>query len=563
MRKLPIYLSLLLLLTCAKEDNTSLIEGYQLQISQLNSKATEYSNQVSQLQSTVNSLNNQVNTIPGLENTITSLNEQIGELEDTIATLTSEVSTIPDLNDEITTLEETIASLNEQIEELEIIFSYKPPPVYYQTSIQNHEWNDGWYNNNTHHVDYGGTSPSHFRRGFTYFDYEGDGDMDVFACVPHFENNNIDEVHLEYQILVNNGSIDGIVQWEVKKDIIVNQLPYYASIIQPVDIDSDNDMDIVIFVADDPNNYNSGETAGGGIFVYVYDNGKYTYHTIEPYRNQIDYLVNGEIPYWDGYFHGGTAGDINGDGLIDLVAGTDRIQYWINNGNLNFTRLVSTKLATNIPEEDFPSFLSDFYAFGGSGVFICNEFLFDINQDGYLDLLVAVPNDKVYNPNHIGYKDLDEEEKQELYKENMRIHFGKPEFPYFNNIPDLFLETHLKLSYENQYACAFDISIIDFDNDGDYDIFTQSYPNNPLRGTLLSYYENENNLNFINKTTQIFQGDEYIGATCSSGFFKVTDADNDGDYDIIRETGQPRASSECMNINGWINSNGILSKYRF
>ena len=119
MKKTPIYLSLLLLLTCAKEDNTSLIEGYQLQISQLNSKITEYSNQVTQLQSTVNSLNSQVNTIPGLEDTITSLNEQIGELEDTITTLTSEVSVIPDLNDEITSLEETIASLNEQIEELE------------------------------------------------------------------------------------------------------------------------------------------------------------------------------------------------------------------------------------------------------------------------------------------------------------------------------------------------------------------------------------------------------------------------------------------------------------
>ena len=89
MKRLPIYLSLLLLLTCAKEDNTSLIEGYQLQISQLNSKITEYSNQVTQLQSTVNSLNSQVNTIPGLEDTITSLNEQIGELEETIEALTS------------------------------------------------------------------------------------------------------------------------------------------------------------------------------------------------------------------------------------------------------------------------------------------------------------------------------------------------------------------------------------------------------------------------------------------------------------------------------------------
>ena len=118
MKNLHLYISLLFLLTCAKEDNTSLIEGYQLQISQLTSKVTEYSNQVTELQSSVNSLTNQVNTIPGLEDTITSLNQQIVELEENIATLTNEVSVIPDLNDEISSLEETITSLNNQIEEL-------------------------------------------------------------------------------------------------------------------------------------------------------------------------------------------------------------------------------------------------------------------------------------------------------------------------------------------------------------------------------------------------------------------------------------------------------------
>ena len=146
MKRLPIYLSLIFLLTCAKEDNTSLIEGYQLQISQLNSKITEYSSQVSQLQSTVNSLNSQVNTIPGLEDTITSLNAQIGELEETIESLTSEVSTIPDLNDEITSLEETIASLNEQIEELEILVDIKNNPrIIYKSSYENHELNNSFY----------------------------------------------------------------------------------------------------------------------------------------------------------------------------------------------------------------------------------------------------------------------------------------------------------------------------------------------------------------------------------------------------------------------------------
>ena len=70
---------------------------------------------------------------------------------------------------------------------------------------------------------------SNIRRGFTYFDYEGDGDMDVFAC--DFENE-IEE-HLEYQIIVNKGTIGRYNG----KYIIINQLPYYATLLSPIDIE--------------------------------------------------------------------------------------------------------------------------------------------------------------------------------------------------------------------------------------------------------------------------------------------------------------------------------------
>ena len=53
------------------------------------------------------------------------------------------------------------------------------PVKLYDTSIQNHEWNSGWFDNLTMSTKHGGTS--FFHRGFTYFDYEGDGDMDVFV----------------------------------------------------------------------------------------------------------------------------------------------------------------------------------------------------------------------------------------------------------------------------------------------------------------------------------------------------------------------------------------------
>ena len=425
---------------------------------------------------------------------------------------------------------------------------YSAPPVEHNTSIQNHEWNNGWFNNNTHHIDYGGTSPSHFRRGFTYFDYEGDGDMDVFACVPHFENE-IDEEHLEYQIIVNKGTIGGVVQWEVKKDIIINQLPYYATLLSPIDIEGDGDMDIVVFVGDDPNNYNGGEPAGGGIFVYVYEDGNYDYKTIEPYVNQ-----EFGVPM-DGFFHGGSVGDINGDGLADVVAGTNKIYYWINNGGYNFTKITSYNWqdAANpdyLNQTDGFTFFGDFQNLNGTGMFICSEHMFDINQDGYIDLFVGIPND--------------DDRSNQGHRKNMRIYYGKAEYPYFNLEPDVILETHIGFDdWNDQYSCVLDISITDWDGDGDYDIFTSSYPNNPNKGTMVSYYQNQNNNSFINKTTEVFFGEDYIYDNCSSAFVKVFDADGDGTKDLVQETGQPKISSECSTINGWKKQNGKLTKYRF
>lgn len=58
------------------------------------------------------------------------------------------------------------------------------PPVYYNTAIENHEWNDGWFNHNTHNEN--NKLNANFLRGFTYIDYGGDGDMDVFICRPPF-----------------------------------------------------------------------------------------------------------------------------------------------------------------------------------------------------------------------------------------------------------------------------------------------------------------------------------------------------------------------------------------
>ena len=97
MKKL-LLLSLLVLFSCSKEDNTELIDSYKSQISSLNSQ--------------ISSLQNQVNNISGLESTIENLNSQISELENNVNSLTNQNNTIPGL-------EETISQLNSQISELQ------------------------------------------------------------------------------------------------------------------------------------------------------------------------------------------------------------------------------------------------------------------------------------------------------------------------------------------------------------------------------------------------------------------------------------------------------------
>tara|TARA_B100001173_G_C16022903_1_gene562877 strand:- start:2137 stop:3174 length:1038 start_codon:yes stop_codon:yes gene_type:complete len=111
-----LLLSLLLLFGCNKDDNSSLVEGYQLQINQLNSQLSQYSNQVTQLQSTINSQNSQVSSIPDLESTIDSLNSQITSLQSQVNSISGLEDTIDNLNTQITELLNSIKNLELEIQ---------------------------------------------------------------------------------------------------------------------------------------------------------------------------------------------------------------------------------------------------------------------------------------------------------------------------------------------------------------------------------------------------------------------------------------------------------------
>lgn len=414
------------------------------------------------------------------------------------------------------------------------------PVKLYDTSIQNHEWNSGWFDNLTMSTKNGGTSPAFFHRGFTYFDYEGDGDMDVFVCVPAFENQWLDKP-LEYGILINNQNV-----WSYKP--LEEQLTKYASLITPADIDGDKDIDFVVFVADDPNNYShfpnlpsgyeNNSSPAGGIFAYIQDDGKFKLQTI------VSYVEGGN----QFYYHGGTLGDVDKDGDIDIIAGTIQTKIFLNNGNGNFD-------VSNIGRDG--TF---------NTIFNCSQFLFDLNKDGYLDLIVGeakdIRNDVRY------YETFTKEE----YASHTIIYYGKGSYPYYNEKPDILLEPQIniisddldKMFYEN-YDCMWDLSIVDFDNDGDYDIFTNVYKpiknfNNMdeiRKGHLISYYENDNN-KFVEKTAEVFEENEWFTSGCNSGFIKVIDIDKDGKKEILVEGGD--CSKNGNYYNSWKLVNGKFRK---
>ena len=369
------------------------------------------------------------------------------------------------------------------------------PVSQYKTSLQNHEWNDGWYS----HTDVNSTGLQAMG-SLTYFDYGNDGDMDVFVQIeapsPQYFNT---------WIIENKGT-----SWKKRKDVISEILPSGKRIpsggrkMTQSDIDNDGDTDFVFFIADDDNMITGGGP-GGGIFAFIYDSNTHRFSPIEiePYQAEGN----------EYFYHGGTLGDVNGDGLVDIIAGTTYISVWINKGDLIFE-----KQEINVYQNGF----------------ICSSTVFDVNQDGYVDLIVSDSNTfgDYKSSRTFGY-----------------ILFGIPTYPYFDK------ENKVELTADRdgpglprQYDCLFDISVTDWDNDGDYDLFTSGYTivGNDNMSFLINYFENTSK-GLINKTKDLFYENQNEGIINHSGLIKAWDIDNDGNKELLIEASADWYSSQ----QGW------------
>lgn len=290
---------------------------------------------------------------------------------------------------------------------------------------------------------------------YLFADFTGDGKKDLWAY--YWKNpwpTNAPGLHLFSEYSTNSAAYNlqkGLTQ--VRKCVIS-------------DIDNDKKQDIVLFSS----GFDGMPFPGDSLGIFYPRELKYQY-------------LNKDI----GYFHGGATGDINNDGLIDIVAysgGSAIIPVhptcYINKGNRKF------ELANSI-----------FKNFNSNDNYYTVE-LYDINKDGALDLFLG------------SSKTL-----RVMLNENGTFDRSKAiSFP---------IESNLEL---------MDMLFMDFDQDGKTDVLTMSNVN--YNGYALRLFINKGN-EFIDNTKNYFDLTDEAGNGAWIKWIRLFDVDNDNDLDIVAD----------------------------
>lgn len=191
-----------------------------------------------------------------------------------------------------------------------------------------------------------------------------------------------------------------------------------------------------------------------------------------------------------GYFHGGATGDINNDGLIDIVAysGWSAVipthpTCYLNTGGGNFS------LANDI--------FKDFNLDGSDNYYTVD--LFDLDGDGWLDLLLG----------------------------------GQEKLRMIQNNKGVFDRSKAKLVQSEKSLELMDMAFMDFDFDGRLDILTLSnksgYNGFGLR-LLLNKVDG-----FVDATNTYFDKTDHEGKNAWFKWIRLFDYDKDGDLDVVAD----------------------------
>ena len=231
-------------------------------------------------------------------------------------------------------------------------------------------------------------------------------------------------------------------------------------------MDNDKKSDIVLFSS----GYDGMPFPGDSLGIFYPRELKYQY-------------LNKDI----GYFHGGATGDINNDGLIDIVAysgGSAIIPVhptcYINKGNRKFE--LTNSIFKNFTRND------NYYTVE----------LYDINKDGFLDLFLGSSKTLLLILNENG-----------IFDRAKSINFP--------------IEGNLEI---------MDLLFMDFDLDGKTDVLTMS--NNNYNGYALRLFINKGS-EFTENTKTFFDYTDESGNNAWIKWIRLFDFEKDGDLDIVAD----------------------------
>jgi len=214
-----------------------------------------------------------------------------------------------------------------------------------------------------------------------------------------------------------------------------------------------------------------------------------------------------------GYFHGGATGDVDLDGYQDIVAysgGSAVIPvhpvFYKNLGSLNFN--LNNEIFVNFSDND------NYYTVE----------LFDINEDGFLDLFLGTTGALIIIKNENG-----------IFDRNKGIN----------------IQTDQNLE-------VMDIDFFDFNDDGINDILVMNNKNG-YNGYSLNLYRFSFETNG-EITSNYFDITEHSGSNSWVKWLHIFDSDNDGDLDII---GDGLFGDLVDKQVLWRNENGKFKRYQY
>jgi hypothetical protein len=317
-----------------------------------------------------------------------------------------------------------------------------------------------------------------------YGDFDKDGDMDIVAVLANGYGNG--SVDVEY--FKNN-----TFQFNKDQTVFTGGTPKMLNGKKAIvgDFDKNGWLDVVIAGA----GFDRSPFSGEKIKILLNYNGSFT---------TKDLNLNSE------YYGSVTAGDVDNDGDLDLFITTNQSisKFMINDGKANFSW----------DKDLYPNTL---YNKG----FFASE-LYDMNNDGYLDLVTA------------GHE-----------------HNGTASTVFFGNASGTYLTSRsATIGAISGFGVIVDIDFIDYDKDGKKDILiTRTGDGKGEQGYYTGYYIQllKNNGNSFTDVTKSNLTNYYSTNAKYINWIRIADVDNDNDLDI-------NADDKMYNLS-WTNNNGSFS----